>query len=212
MEVDLARKKQNRFLFLEQLYKVTNGREHTSVVMWELGESIGFSRNETQTIAEYLVHAGLIKLVALGGKIAITYNGINLYEDALDDKVFTNEVQEKPSTININNYGSIIGQQIGGANNTQNVTVKPEQNIGEIIAGLKVLLIQSTLSELDKEDAVEALDRVNILSSKDHTQDVIQRIDTRLGIVDSIIQKTQNIYEKAKPMLFAIKLYFGLSA
>lgn len=79
--IDELRKK--RFQFLELLYHKSGGSQLKHLEMWDLGNEVAFSREETQTICEYLDGEGLLKHVTVGGGIAITHHGVREIEEAL---------------------------------------------------------------------------------------------------------------------------------
>ena len=74
--MDLNQKKKNRFLFLELLYKESDGDTGAMFDMWEVGNELKLERAETNRIVDYLIGEQLIESVALGGCIGLTHWGI----------------------------------------------------------------------------------------------------------------------------------------
>lgn len=108
----------------------------------------------------------------------------------------------------VNNHGPVFGQQIGN-NNMQTVTTG--QDINEIINSLIELLNSSSIPELDKGDAEEALQSISNLAKKEKSEGVLERVSGRLATFTSIISSSQTIYEQAQPLVTALKAYFGIA-
>lgn len=51
---ELIERKRKRFKFLHSLYKKSNGNLRFYITIWEIGEELGFSREETQITFQYL--------------------------------------------------------------------------------------------------------------------------------------------------------------
>ncbi len=81
----LDEKKANRFRFLNYVYEITDGDETPSANMWEIGEKLGLTKDETQKIVDYLVGEGLIDYRAMGGEIELKHYGIVQVEEALSN-------------------------------------------------------------------------------------------------------------------------------
>lgn len=111
-------------------------------------------------------------------------------------------------TYNVINNAPVYGMQVGGQKNTQKVTVNSGQDVGEMILKLIDLLDSSSLPELEKEDAIEALKRVSDLSKKDKTDGVIDRATCRLEKIESVLKTSETVYARAVPLLTAIKEFF----
>ena len=79
--INIEELKKKRFQFIHQLYEITDGNEYKHVLMWDIGEKLGFSRGETENIGGYLKGEDLIRYVETGPKIAITHDGIVEVED-----------------------------------------------------------------------------------------------------------------------------------
>lgn len=74
-----------RLLFMQTLYEDTKGDSLVSANVWELGEKLGFSQEETNLIDDYLTNQGFISRVAFGGRISITSKGVSYIESTLLD-------------------------------------------------------------------------------------------------------------------------------
>ncbi len=125
----------------------------------------------------------------------------------------------KSSTINtqqkniVRNYNvtanaPIYGMQIGGNGNQQSVNVNG-QNINDIVDNLRKLIAASTISVLEKDDAIEALERISKLSNEELTPGVMERVTSRLGVISSILSNATGIYDQALPLLSTLQQYFN---
>ncbi len=90
---DVGEMNRKRFQFLERLYRLSGGDEHTWKTMWDIGQDLGFDKGVTERIAQYLEGEMLIEFKATGGLIGITHGGVVAVEDALSD---TEPVGDKP--------------------------------------------------------------------------------------------------------------------
>ena len=77
--------KKKRFDFLKKVYEVTGGDENVWPDMWEIGSELGYDRELTEKIAQYLDGEWLIEFKAIGGGIKITHRGIVEMEAALEN-------------------------------------------------------------------------------------------------------------------------------
>lgn len=74
-----------RLEFLKKVYDETDGDENKFVNMFDIGEELGFDRELSIKIYQYLKGEGLLKPFTLGGGIGITHAGIVKVEEDLDD-------------------------------------------------------------------------------------------------------------------------------
>ncbi len=154
--------KRKRFLYLEQVYEQTGGNKNTVVDLWHPGTTLGFSREETESIYDYLEGEGLVKAQALGGAIGITHAGIVEVEEALSEP--QQPTQHFPANV------ISIGTMIGGAiqkdvqNSTQTVNFGPQetQSIGDFVAKLKQHLPQVPLDNDAHLDATTQIATIEL--------------------------------------------------
>lgn len=84
MNTDFIKQMQRkRLLFMQTLYEETKGDSLISANIWQLGEKLGFSQEETNLIDDYLSNQGFISRVAFGGTISITSKGVSYIEGEL---------------------------------------------------------------------------------------------------------------------------------
>jgi hypothetical protein len=102
-------KKKRRFHFLNRLYDLTKGNPRQSANMFEIGDELGFTHDETGNITDYLNGEGLAEYRELGGIIALTHDGVIQVEDALSNSSITTKELPSPSngteqSMGINDY------------------------------------------------------------------------------------------------------------
>ena len=140
----LEQKKKNRFLFLELLYKESNGDTGAMFNMWEVGEELKIDSNETRQIVDYLTGECLIEPRALGGGIVLTHWGVKEVEEAIENP-------DKPTEhflpINIINIGTMTNSTLQQSTNNSTINFQLDKkkldNIDEIITSIKQ--VQDTL-------------------------------------------------------------------
>lgn len=130
----LTKKQADRFRFLNRMYERTGGDNYALESMFEVGEELRLTRDETARAVEYLVGEGLATHRAIGGAIAMTHAGVVEVERALSKP--ETPTQYFPAVVNILHVQSMVGSQIqqGTHSSTQHQTVS--QNDIEAIRGL----------------------------------------------------------------------------
>lgn len=83
--MNLEDKRRRRLQFMKALYDKTDGRQLAMVDMWEVGDELGFSREDTEATTEYLVGEDLMEYAALGGAISITHLGVREVEESMQN-------------------------------------------------------------------------------------------------------------------------------
>lgn len=71
--------------FLVRMYEVSGGDRTKLLDMWEVGNGLGFSRDEINMIVQHLVVENLIDLRTHNGRVTITPHGILEVEEAKGD-------------------------------------------------------------------------------------------------------------------------------
>lgn len=194
----LEQKKENRFKFLNLLYKKSGGDEFLNQNMYELGTELGFDKKETEAITQYLYGENLLKHTTLGGGIAITHYGIKEIEKALS-------APEKPThyfpPVNIINIHHMEGSQIqqGTLSSKQKGDFKLSnaQNFDDFVK-----LIKEKRSELilDEEDESEIDAEIATLESQ------ISSSRPKQGIIRESLSSIKRILEGAGSSVVAQQL------
>ncbi|MBI5589480.1 MAG: hypothetical protein HY881_03245 [Deltaproteobacteria bacterium] len=152
-EIKELRKK--RFEFLHLLYKKSGGNSSNIFMEYDdIGKELGFTEEESDKIYHYLNGEGLIKVMAYGGAIVITHEGVVEIENALS-------APEKPSeyfppAMNIIHVEHMEGSQIqqGSINSTQSVEniIKRGEDLKTFLDLLRNKLPELEISPEDKSE------------------------------------------------------------
>jgi hypothetical protein len=138
----LTEKKAKRFRFLHFVYQKTDGDEHEHLDMWAIGTELGFSREQTERMVDYLVGEHLLQFVAMGGLIGITHYGVVQVERALSEPAQATEYF--PPVVNIIHVGTMTGSTIqqAGARSLLTATLQPQEvaPMRELVKELKSVL------------------------------------------------------------------------
>jgi hypothetical protein len=76
-------REQRRLKLLRALFDATDGRTSAVVNVWEIGESVGLTRSETDEAFEWLDDKDLAEPVTFGGGVQLTRAGVERIEEAL---------------------------------------------------------------------------------------------------------------------------------
>lgn len=110
--------RKRRLQFMKKLFEESGGDEWGVILMYDIGEKLGFDRQTTDRITQYLSGENLLKFVSLGGGISITHWGVKEMEESLLNP--TEPTVHFPA-VNIINIGHMENSQIqqGGIGNAQ---------------------------------------------------------------------------------------------
>jgi len=158
------------FQFLRRLYEWTDGDESKRVYMYGIGEELGFDRDLTVKIEQYLRGEGLINSTFVFGiqdkSIGISHKGVLAVWGDLPN---SDRPTDHHSSQNITSIGQMINSQIqiGSPEATQVVTIDESgyDELKEVIKSLK-----------------ESIDRLNIdQQQKSELQVDIKTIDEEIS-------------------------------
>jgi hypothetical protein len=159
----LEQRRLDRFKFLDALYERASGRTQHQVSMYEIGESLSFSREQIEAILDYLSGERLAKCETLDGLISITHGGVVEVEKALSNP--EKPTQYFPPVINVLHVGRMENSQIQQGATAS--SIKASFGATEVGA-LKELLedIRSNLSSFnfgssDEQEAFSELDTLD---------------------------------------------------
>lgn len=124
--IDEKRKK--RFQFLNALYEFAGGSRLINISYSDLGEKIGFSKEESDQISDFLSDEKLIEFVAFGGQMSITHKGILEIENARSKP--QDETKYFPP-FNIFIMGNVSNSniQVGNNNQVQNKGIQNDRTM-----------------------------------------------------------------------------------
>ncbi len=151
--LSIEEKKEKRLKMFKKIFEKTGDDEYEWVNMWEIGEELGFDRETTEQITEYLAAEGLIAFRGLGGTIGITHYGIKQMEQALEHP---NQASRYFPPVNIINIGTMSNSQIQQGSTqpaqVQSIKVESPVRVKEFIDKLKVELETLPLDTPQKEE------------------------------------------------------------
>jgi hypothetical protein len=195
---NLEQKKADRFRFLNHAYELTDGDETPSVNMWEIGEKLGFTEDETQKIVDYLVGEGLIAYRAMGGEIELKHYGIVQVEEALSNP-------EKPTQyfppINIIQVGQMFQSQIqqGSEGGKQTLTINESatMELHTLLSELKSVISSMNLSPQNQKDLAGEIATI---------EGQMQTSKPKKSIIKESLASLRNIFEQVGANVFAAKI------
>lgn len=151
--IEELRKK--RFNFLRLCYEKSGGDRFTGFGLWEIGDELGFSRDEAERIIDYLAGENLIEHQTVG-EISLTHFGIRQVEEALSHPERPTHYFPAVNIINIHHMeGSQIQQGVTGSNQSGTFEFKNKNDIAKFIDLLKPKLADLRLGP-EEESEVQA--------------------------------------------------------
>lgn len=108
-----------------------------------------------------------------------------------------------------NFYAPVTGAiQVAGTQNTQIVSIHIDHKFDEAINELLQLVKASSLNPHDKDDAIEAVERLPKLAKDKENPEALERAGKRLTSLETIFSKGGNILEMARPALKIVADWF----
>lgn len=137
------------------------------------------------------------------------HDGVYVHFEARVEKFSGRPVEVKPTPSHVVVHGSVYGGiQVHSPHATQSNSVQPLQ-VDENIRKLRELLKEAPVSDLDKEEAGLALDRVSQLAQKAKTEEVLSKVKQKLDIVKVAFDVSKDIALIAGPYIGAITHLFS---
>jgi hypothetical protein len=180
----MLEREQKRYRVLSRIYEESDGDPMVTVEEDTIIEKEGITAGELSEITRYLVEERLIKYFTFRA-VAIDHLGIKEIEDSV--KHPTRDTEHFQSTIIQHFYGTVHNVQTGNQN-TQTVAININPEFNEAISQLLALVRGSNLGEVQKDNAVEALERLPRLSQQEKSSDVIEAATKRLNLLKSAFE------------------------
>ena len=118
------------------------------------------------------------------------------------------QTQPQPALSTVVIQGSVYGGvQVGTTNSIQTVNVE-HVAVVDAVSKLKGLIAPSSIPELDREEAMAALDRIESLSKKEKTPDVVSLAKDKLSVVKSAVSIAKDLALVAAPYLNELGKFF----
>jgi len=127
--MDIQKKKQDRFKFLNRIYEVSNGRIGCMIDGEVIGQEFGFDRGYSTDIYYYLNDEGLTEPMGAGIRLSLTHYGLKQIEEALSEP---NESTTYFPPINIINIGEMHGGAIQQGTNNSNINITSNDTINNV--------------------------------------------------------------------------------
>ena len=201
-------KRRKRYTLLRKVYDEAKGSQHNPAPFFSIAEKEGLSREEAEDIYYYLFEERLIKDFAVGTSVVITHRGIVEVEESIRNPGKPTE-HFTPSITQHFNAPVHGGVQVGGHKNTQNVNITSNSTVDEVVGKLVEVLKSSSLPDLEKEDAIEAAQRLPQLAEKEQSTEVLERAKSRLEIIKSTVETGKQLSEVAGPLLLWLFNHFS---
>lgn len=154
--------KKQRSQFIHKLYEFVDGSESRIVRLETIGNELGFNRDKSFQIGEYLKGENLLKFVTMGGGVQLTHFGVQEVEEAISNP---DQPTEHFLPVNVINIGTMNNSQIqqGTINSIQTQIIEQAKipEIQEILQKISNSLEQLELQGSDKEDLKIDIETVN---------------------------------------------------
>jgi hypothetical protein len=214
-QTEVDRAQAQRVALLEAIFDVSGQNVYQTILLDEAAKDAGIEGFDSMwAAASYLSNKGLIDADGGGFTARITVSGIDLVEGwRLPRRTQENTTTNAPTNFFLNHATVTGGIQFQSPNSTQTVSISITK-FDESVEKLARLVGQCPASELDKEEAVAALERLRQLSKKDTSEEVVTRAKDKLEIVKGVLETAKGISEIAAPYLGMLSAHFfgqGLS-
>lgn len=183
----------------------------------QLAEKLGKDLQEIRFHLDELYRGGFLKLFTSRTvdddfyfAESLTLRGCMVLQKkiSLDDKGRTGSSSASQNNTYFNIYGG--KNQIGGKHNTQNISINSTSEFADLISQLSELINNSSLLEDDKEEVVEAIQKLPELAMREQTPGVLERVQKRLTFVNNITKSAKELYETVRPLLIPLYAYWKI--
>lgn len=152
-----------RFAFLKALHDASEGSTHALVPMDLIGEQLGFDRQHSMKLADYLADEHLLTFAAFGPMLEITHWGVKEVEEALSAP--GEPTEHFPPIVVAQNYlqvGTMSYSQIqqGTTSSTQVQRTLDVDALRELVAELRAIMPELDLEAEQHEEYVADIETV----------------------------------------------------
>lgn len=185
--------KEKRFQFLYRLYELTGGDESKQFSMFEIGEELGFDKDLTVIIEQYLSGEGLINHGSggfgnRGRAVGISHRGVKEIEEALYKP--DRPTQYFPAVINVTSIGTMTDSQLQidshGATQVATFNENGYEELKEVIQSLKESIDQLDINQQQKSELQADIQTLDAEISSSKPKAAI--ITDRLGSIERILE------------------------
>lgn len=192
---------QVKFRHQQKVGLLTLAYERTSVTnqgisLYALSQEQGISETDLRDILEKMEEDGLVEFTS---NEAVFFRLTPQGKRQCEGIIFPDLLPPQPSsTINnnfqVDNHGQL---QIGGSRNYQAGIIQNHSQINDAVAKLTEVLKAAPLAELEKEDVLEAVEKLKNLAKKEPSEGVTKRAKEKLDLIKNALE----VAEKLTPYL-----------
>ena len=106
------------------------------------------------------------------------------------------------------------GVQVGTIHSSQNITIRNNAEIDDILSKMIEAIQGSALDKYDQQDAVHNLKQIQDLSKEEKTSGIVEKVKSKLETVQSITKSTTELATTLMPYYPAIdawiRSHFGI--
>ncbi len=201
----------DRYTILRKLYDASGGNTRNYVNFFELAQEAGFGKAEAKEIYQYLRSERLFGFEKVGGYVALAHRTVVEIEKSIASPKSATE-HFSPTIIQHFNSPNQGGVPIWEPETISNIAISATSaNAPFHAAALKLIEMvnSSTIPELDREEAVLALQRVQQLVEKKKDTLVVKLAKEKLYLIKNTLEMSKGIAELGAPHLEIISEYFA---
>ncbi len=154
----IREKKAQRFEYLQKLYELAGGGTENAVQLGLVGHKLGFSRQLSEEIEQYLMQEGLVVGWTFGN-ITITHLGLIELEEALTSP--EKPTEHFPPAVNIIQVDQMVDSQIQQASPSATQVISAAHARGQVqevvqtlVESVDQLALELSLAQEEKSDLV----------------------------------------------------------
>ena len=208
---NIERTREQRAAFLAAMYDlyIEQGQNlYVPVSLMKAGEKIGLKEwKEIFALATYLEEKNFISNIGGGWSGRMTTYGVDVIEKARTPQPVREDKSFSPTNLVVN-APVVGGIQIHSPHSTQTVSVTLTK-IDESVKNLGELIYKCSASELDKEEAIAALDRIRQLAEKSKSPEVLAKANEKLELVKNTIGTAVELSKVAAPYIALLANHFA---
>ncbi|UQU65961.1 hypothetical protein COUCH_06560 [Couchioplanes caeruleus] len=190
--MSIEEKRERRLLFMDHLYRITDGDRTVSVDTAEVTAEAGIPVAEAPAIVDYLVEEGLVARSAFGGLISITHRGVVEVEESARKP--DEPTEHFAPRINVVHVGMMVGSTIQQGTSHSTVHDKPAEfdleKLKELLAVARQALPEVGLGE---DDVAEAEADIGTIESQAASS------RPKMGVIRSSLQSLSGLFAIAAP-------------
>ncbi len=201
----------DRYTLLRSLYDASGGNTRNYVNFFELAEQAGFSKAEAKEIYNYLRSERLFGFEKVGGYIALAHRAVVEIEKSIASPKSPTE-HFSPTILqhfNSPHQGGIPVWELETATLSPSLVTAVNAPFHVAAVKLAEMLNSSTIPELEREEAVLALQRVQQLAEKNKDTPVVKLAKEKIYLIKDTMEMNKGIAELGAPYLETISEYFA---